>query len=310
MAYRIKRGDDGVQDALRRIAGEQIDRAIGEIDDDTLEFDVKIHQVRKRCKKMRGLLRLVRPAFDGYRHENASFRDTARLLSGTRDADTLIATYDAVCDHFDRQTDRRAFGSIRARLTREAREIRDSPETADRMSDARQAMIAARERARCWTLEETGFDAIGGGLRKTYRRARKRMQAAWAAPDDAALHEWRKRVKYHWYHARLLGKIAPPMMAPHETAADELSDLLGDHHDLAVLDARLAETPEDFGAKADLEAFRALMRQRKDALAAQSFEQGRLLLAERSGHLAKRWKGYWKLWRKGERAPERLVVKA
>ena len=309
MAYYFKLGES-VQDSVIRIAREQVGKAIDEIEHEDLDRHETVHQVRKRCKKMRGLLRLVRPAFGEYGRENAAFRDAARLLSGTRDADTLIATYDTVCSHFDRQTDRRAFASIRARLTRDAREVRAAADTAERIDEFRRSMVAARKRARGWTLEESGYDAVAGGLGKTYRRARKRMDAAWAAPDDAAMHEWRKRLKYHWYHARLLGKVSLPMMAPHEAAADELSDLLGDHHDLAVLEARLAEAPEDFGDPADLGVFRALLRQRKEALAAQSFRQGRLLLAERSGPLVKRWKGYWKRWRKGKQAPERLLVKA
>ncbi len=88
MAYRIKKGDKSVQAGLRRIADEQIGRALGEIDDDDLDFAEKVHQVRKRCKKLRGLIRLVRPAFDDYSAENGAFRDAAQMLSGVRDTRT------------------------------------------------------------------------------------------------------------------------------------------------------------------------------------------------------------------------------
>jgi CHAD domain-containing protein len=141
---------------------------------------------------------------------------------------------------------------------------------------------------------------------KTYKRARKAMQAAWAEPTDAAMHEWRKRVKYHWYHVRLLEEMNPEMMRPRAQAAHDLGDLLGDHHDLAVLEARLAEL--EIGPGTDLDAFRALLAGRKAELAEEAFALGRLMLAERRKALVKRWGGYWAAWQKGKDAPERLLV--
>jgi CHAD domain-containing protein len=309
MAYRIKKGDDGVQDAVRRIADEQLGRALEEFDDPELSLAGRIHQVRKRCKKLRGLIRMVRPAFDGYGDENRAIRDAARMLSGVRDAGTLIATYDAVADHFADEIERRSFGPIRARLTRDARKAREDPGLEARLAEVGRALAAVRERAAGWKLDETGFGAVGGGAGKTYKRARRRMEAAWAEPSDAAMHAWRKRVKYHWYHARLLRPINPPMMEPEAEAADRLSDLLGDHHDLAVLDARLHESPGDFGPATDVDAFRALVGGRRDALSEQTLELGRTILAERKKALVKRWGGYWKVWAKGDVDPGRLLVK-
>lgn len=309
MAYRIKKGDDSVQAGVRRIADEQIGRALGEIDDGDLDFAEKVHQVRKRCKKLRGLIRLVRPAFDDYSAENRAFRNAARLLSGVRDTRTLIITYDAVTAHFEDQIDRRAFSPIRARLTRDAKEMLERPGTQERMQKFRQEMEAARSRREV----EAGRGGLhrdrGGGAGKTYKRARKRMQEAWSDRADETMHEWRKRVKYHWYHARLLSDAVPGMMGPQAKALDGLSDLLGDHHDLVVLDARLGEAPEDFGTATDLEAFRALIEKRKEALAEEAFELGRLSLAERKKALVKRWRGYWKVWRGGGAEADLLVIK-
>src|ERR687888_223363 len=56
-----------------------------------------------------------------------------------------------------------------------------------------------------------------------------------AEPADAAVHEWRKRSKDLWYHLRLLRDGRREVLAPAADRAHELSDLLGDHHDLAVL---------------------------------------------------------------------------
>lgn len=282
---------------------------MNEIDDPDLEVTVKIHQVRKRCKKLRGLLRLVRPVFDDFGAENASFRDAARLLSDVRDKRSLILAYDDVTAQFGDQIDRRAFAPIRARLTRDSRKVLEDPDTRTRLQKFRHEMDVARDRMRTWTLDKNDFDAIADGIGKTYKRARKRMQDAWSDRDDETMHAWRKRVKYHWYHARLLGDAVPEMMGPQADAADELSDLLGDYQDLAVLDARLHDAQQDFGTATDIEAFRALIKQRKEALAEAAFLLGRQSLAERRKARVKRWRGYWKAWETGKAGSDLLIVK-
>jgi len=60
MGYKIKR-KESIRNAVRRVADEQIGKGIAELDDDALPDPEKVHQLRKRCKKLRGLVRLVRP---------------------------------------------------------------------------------------------------------------------------------------------------------------------------------------------------------------------------------------------------------
>lgn len=296
MAYRLDRSDGNVQKGVQRIAAEQMDRAISEIDDREHTTDETIHQIRKRCKKLRGLIRLVRPAFQDYRTENAVFRDAAGELSRIRDTASTLQTYDAVADHFQDQIDRTAFAQIRRRLTLHAKSVHREVEIGEKLEAFRDVMEKERAGIEAWTLDKGGYGAVAGGLRKTYKRARKAMAAAFDTPTAEAMHEWRKRVKYHWYHSRLLNGIAPDMMAPHTKAASELSDSLGDHHDLAVLLDRIQAAPADYGDPRDVKAFAALIRQRQDELAQRSFELGGVLFAERPKALVKRWGKYWALW--------------
>ena len=65
-------------------------------------------------------------------------------------------------------------------------------------------------------------------------RARKRGAEAEEAPSVERLHEWRKRVKYHRYHCKLLRRRAPELIGARRSVAKALSGLLGDDHDLAV----------------------------------------------------------------------------
>lgn len=59
MSYHLEIGES-IEKGIKRIAHEQLDSAIDELTDDKLDPHDVVHQVRKRCKKLRGLLRLVR----------------------------------------------------------------------------------------------------------------------------------------------------------------------------------------------------------------------------------------------------------
>ena len=296
VAYRFKLSDGSVATGLRRMAVEQIDRAIAEIDDGELDAHETVHQVRKRCKKLRGLIRLVRPVFHGYRAENRNFRNAANELSNIRDSQAVIEAYDVLADRYADLGDNSAFSSIRCRLARHRREAREDGDLEDKLSEFRITMIDSRRRAENWTIEGEGFDALAGGLAKTYKRARKAMERAERDPTAVKLHGWRKRIKYHWYHARLVRGMWPELIGAHRDAAKELAELLGDHHDLAVLRDTLREESAGFGTPADLEAFVDLIARRQAVLESRSFALGRKLLAEKRSALLHRWGVYWTVW--------------
>ena len=289
MAYSFDPDATDLSAEVRRIALDQIDRGLSEAVDQDLPLAERVHQLRKRCKKLRGLIRLVRPGFPAYAKENAAFRDTARTLSDVRDAGALVETCDALTAHFDDQLYARTFAGIRARFAEAARATEDAEDVPERLDRARGALSAARERAAAWRIEEPEQAAVEDGLAKTYGRARKAMAAARTAPTGEALHEWRKRVKYHWYHLRLL-KSASPLIKPQIEAAGELSDILGDHHDLHVMAHEIGSV--EGIADAEIEAFRGLMLGRQEAMEATVFRLGRVLFCEKPGAIAGRMGTY------------------
>ena len=85
-----------VADAVRRIASKRLDRVIAEAAASPASPDSVVHELRRGCKQVRGLVRLVRSSLRGFKAYDDSLRDAARLLSGMRDADVLAATHAAV----------------------------------------------------------------------------------------------------------------------------------------------------------------------------------------------------------------------
>jgi len=295
MAYRIL-PDEGTTEALRRIASEQIASALDDIDDDEVDVHETVHEVRKRCKKIRGLIRLFRTSFPAYSDENAAFRDAARRLSGLRDAAALVETCDALERRYGENLSGRPLASIREALVARRDAAADDCDAGDRIASVRGALAGARERLGDWSLEADGFEAIAGGFEKVHRRARNGMRRARETPSVESFHEWRKRVKYHRHQLRILRETWQPVLDPLRDSARQLSDRLGEDHDLAVLRGVVIGEPARF-EDATRDLVLGLIDERRKELQAWSFPEARRLLDEKPKRATRRMRRIWEAWR-------------
>ncbi|WP_110686535.1 CHAD domain-containing protein [Salinicola aestuarinus] len=289
MPYRLK-PQERVQSGIQRIALEQLERAAQALE---REPPVEaVHELRRRCKKLRALVRLVRPALgERYTEENLRYRDLARRVAGQRDDQVLIETFEGLLAHYKPEIDKRQFTAIRQRLSdwRE-RSLADMP--------ARETLIAglsqAKEALNEWQLSTPGFDAVVG-WEATYARGREALATARVSPTTEALHALRKRVKYHRYHCALLTALWSAPLKAREAEAHRLSDCLGEDHDLAVLAARLDHEAFSRVNPERLAALERLIQRRRDACQAEAWPLGRRLFAEPPKPMRKRLKRYWKI---------------
>lgn len=295
MAYSFRETDTDLTAALRRVARSQVETGIAEFDDPGLSQAEAIHQVRKRCKKVRGLLRLVRPGFSAYGEENRHFRDLARLLSDARDATAQIETLNALEARFEEAMAADIFAAVRETL-RARRAALDEDDLAERMGAVRAGFVEALERIDDWKVRGDAGDVLSGGVAKTYSRAAKALATAAESGDPEDVHEWRKRVKYHWYHLRLLRRAWPALAEAWIGEADQLSYDLGDHHDLAVF---RSETLPDIkaGSEEGRQLLDGLMRAEQARLEAEGFERGGLMFAEPAKAAGERLAAWWSAWR-------------
>lgn len=295
MAYRLKSGDKTLTKTLRRVARDQLDKAIAAIGDETgATLPATVHDVRKRTKKTRGLLRLVRPALPAYSAENRALREAALRLSPLRDRGTLIEAYDALFDRYPDEP-RQPYAPLRAALTLRHKAVVADPGTFDQLYAFRDDLAEVRARTGQWKLTETDEAAITLGLVKTYARAQKAMARARKRLTEERLHEWRKRVKYHRYHTQILAPIWPEMMAARLERSHHLEDLLGEYRDLTLLaeEARTLERPADMSARA---AFTGLVERRQAAILAEAVPLSERLFREPAKALAARWTGWYAIW--------------
>src|SRR5947209_6922314 len=105
MSFELKQ-EQSVGKNIRRIVRKQLDGASDALTEKQKgSRDDVVHEARKHFKKVRAVLRFVRPDIGekAYRAENALFRDAARPLSEVRDAKIFIETVDALAEHFKEQ---------------------------------------------------------------------------------------------------------------------------------------------------------------------------------------------------------------
>lgn len=278
---------------LRRSAHEQLDGALAELGDPTRDRHVAIHEARKACKRLRGLLRLARKPLGGkaYRRENLALRDAARRLSSLRDAEALLETYDKLDARYADEVDRRRMRPVRRALA--ARHAALGEDDLDQRVAAFCAELkAVRARAVNWPLDGADFAGLAHSFRRTYQRAREAMAVANDAPSSERFHDWRKRVKYHRYHLELLGPLWPRQVGGRRKEVKALGGMLGDEHDLVMLEATLAAEGEDFG-RVSASFVNGLATRRRAELRAAMRPLGERLFAEPPKALARRFVAYW-----------------
>lgn len=285
MPYAILSSDASVNDAFHRILREQIEEAVAAARGEG-ELAPRVHAMRKGVKKMRGLMRLVRPVLPEAASGNALLREAGRRLSELRDSAVMLAAVARIAEGIDPARRAALEAPFRAHAA-------DHAESAAAILPAfAEALENVLHEAGGWRLRKDGWAALEPGLAATWDAARRTMRAARAEPGVEAIHDWRKRVKDHWYQARLLMPIWPEMMKPHVAAADALGEWLGEANDLAVLTERLGQT--DLAPDLVEEAGQRAEARRREILAT-AFPLGRRLFAADPDHLLARWRVWWEL---------------
>jgi len=298
-SYRLQRGEEPAA-GLARIAAGRAEAALERLRESQAGeagTAAAVHGARKDLKKLRTVLRLLRGALGAkrYRRANRRFRDAARTLSVSRDAEVKLQTLEAL----SRQAlplPEAALESWRKILDRDREAAVDTAAAEARLAGAIAQIEAGLEEIRGWKLEGDAWEMIGPALARGYRRGRKAMKAA-ESGDERDFHEWRKRAKDLWYELRLLRDSWPGPLEATAEEAHTLTELLGDHHDLAVLREDLRE--RKLGEQETV-ALETAIGGRQEELATEALSLGRRLYAERPRELSRRLRRYRQVWRLSE----------
>jgi len=291
MAFRFKLAEP-FEDGVRRIAREQIERAQCQLKGSG-DPVVAVHETRKSLKRLRALLRLIRPALGEtvFREENVKLREIGRGLSSARDRHVLLETITKL--EANSGLARKGLGQA----VRDAIHIENGKESpaveAAAMKQTQGRLMEAKKSFGQLRLSGKGFEIVGPGLETSYRKARRAFHKAYAEPSDEVFHEWRKGAQQHWRHMALLSRAWNECLGARVTEARTLSQLLGDDHDLALLMGFIhSEQAGGLGA-ARVTAIEKLARQRQRELRTIAHPRGVRLFSEGARSLRRRIGAYW-----------------
>jgi CHAD domain-containing protein len=302
--YRLLAGEQ-VGAGIKRVVRSRVDDAIaqlrGEAGTDPAEA---VHEARKDIKKIRSALRMVRDEIgdDLWQHENQHYRECARRLSGFRDAEILVEALDGLAERFG-QPARERFDRLRRELDHENRTAHEEGEVERAMASAAVELEAGRPRIDSLPIHGDGWNLIAPGIHRSYRRGRRRLRDVEEEASVTNLHELRKRVKDLWYQLRLIRDADPEMIGPLSDHAHDLSDHLGDDHDLALLREQVQRRSAAFADPADQRHLLEEIDQRRGELQFAASSLGGRIYAEKPKRFTKRLKKRWGAWREREPIP-------
>lgn len=276
-----------VCDSVRRLAYDRLQPAVDVLSlSPHADPDDVIHDVRKRCKRVRALLRLVRNDIgeDVYRRENVALRDASRSLSPVRDAAVMVQVHDDVV-----RAGALSSPDVRSALRERHEDLRHQLLQGDALPRVRQSLAAVVARSETWPVTSVEWDLLGAGIKRVYRRGRKAMAAAYEDPSTERFHQWRNRVKYLRHQLRFLEELWPDVLRGNARSAGALSDVLGDEHDLAVLERAVVAVARN----GEAETLASFVASHRELLRVRARPIGLRLYAEKPSRFVARLGRYW-----------------
>lgn len=291
------RRNESLEEGFRRIAFDQLARAAVTLGDRTLPPARRVHELRKRFKETRALVRLFRSALGGeFGEQNRWYRDAGRRLAPYRDA---AATVQALEDL--PRTVRDAIGRPALRklveIGREQCQERyaDSGPLAGALSELAESLASMGTSVSGLAVDAgAGGRKVEAGFAAGISAGRKAMREAFETGEETALHAWRKRVKDQWYQVMLFAPVWPELLAVREQALADLSHLLGTHHDLSLVRSVILAAELDVSEGRRIDKILASV-QRKIVRKAHPIAER--LYAARPRDASREVMRLWRLWR-------------
>lgn len=285
---------------ITRLLEEQVARAEAAIGSSSALPAERARQARVACKKIRGVLRLIRHHdLDTAKQWERLFRQAARTLSEVRESGAVLSTFERVQSEVNGKVNGRSLYVARRALSSETAESRtEDTRVAVAFKAFSRALDRGSSRLRKGTLlhsaESATLDWAANGFERGYAQARRSFKQALQQPSAATLHRWRKRAKIHAFHCALLQAAWPAMMEPWHEALKQLGASLGYERDLGLLRDRIHESlTAQAESDARVHSLLKWIEHRRVILRKEAFSLGARLFAEKPKVVTRRVAGWW-----------------
>jgi CHAD domain-containing protein len=291
-----------VPDGLKRIVVEQLTEAIDYLSHSEAALEEPIHEVRKSVKRLRAVLRLMRPVLgSAYREENTALQEVGRTLSTVRDAHALLETFDELTKKYRKEMGDHHTARLRQTLLAHRQE-KENEFDRDRqipqlVGDLRQIGL----RADSWPYGKADIRLLADGVATTLERGGKRYQRAYAESSPENFHDWRKRAKDLRYQLTLLEKLWPEVFTGFLGAAKKLEELLGMDHNLVVLRDTILKRADVVDSDEEIRVLLLLIDAYQRELRIKAEGLGSRIYNEKPKQWRRRVEHSWKAWKKEQK---------
>lgn len=268
---------------LIRLAGILNREAIKQLAPPVLEAG-NIHESRLCFKRLRSLLRMGRHGLDKgeYARLNTFYRDQARALAGQRDYTVLSETVKPFIKACDSASEKTNMVRFRAHLHHKRKKETGGKNHENARNEVVHNLTKMQAQLLKWRFSDDKTEIFFLGLQTTYKQARKELALLKTGLTDHLLHEWRKHVKYLWYQTELLIPLWPVVFKAWVKELKTLSQLLGRHHDLMLLETALLKFIEKEQEKAHFTTIQKI-KSEKEKIEKEAIGLGCKLFALRGG---------------------------
>ena len=287
--------DEPLRAGLLRVGDDLIQNALDHIRSPASDQGEDVHLVRVTIKRLRAMLRLIRPVIGKtvFDRGNTRLRNAARRLSSARDSVVARQTLATLALPAGRKRD--AVTAALAGFKQDGEAEVGIRKTMNRLALALEETKRNLHRIR---VSEHEWKAVEPGLRQLHSQCRKRMERALGQGDDKAFHKWRIRVKSLYYGLQMLQGVWSERMDKMLADLGRLQKEIGADHDLVVLKRSMRETPDAFQGTGTVEQVVDSLDDKSKKLRRVIEPLGRAIFDQTSRDFVRELGQRWNKWRK------------
>lgn len=313
MAYRFRKKDKSLGHGARRIAREQVDKAIAAIDENGAP-EQAVREIRERCRRIISLLRLVRAQHGEYDKEHKFFHRIQRDLGAAGDGRSIDEAFRAIRSQLSKKNQRQLDLGQHESLA-----IDDAEMLISQLAKIRRRFVKARKRIGNWQFAPAHTNAdtdapthtnadtdtpapsddahapadtnsdhaqLARAFTTTLGDARQLYEQAGPEFSESELHQLRKLIRTHWHHLRLFRSAGPAAMRRREKHARQTVQTMGQQRDLLLFGGRFEQAPHNFGNRQSIAVIDTLYRRDRIVLHGKACRQLDQLFSTRDDKIA------------------------
>lgn len=296
--FYLKRSES-IAHGLERIMTEQLAAAIEQLQQYEQSLEDAVHESRKSIKKVRAVLRLMRPLLGpDFAGENGALRDIGRKLSEIRDAQALIETFDYLNANYRDELGDASLMNLRQTLLDQKRAQAEAFDSAYQIPQLVEALQQICKRAETWPYKPATINLLAKGVATSLRRGRDQFYEVDDHPLPEIFHEWRKRAKDLCHQLNLLQKLWPDVFQGYVESAKKLEKLLGMDHNLVVLRNTLLTAGNALGPDEERRQLLPIIDREQKAIRRKAKKLGARIHGEKPKQWIRRINQSWEAWKK------------